>query len=168
MTARQLTSKLKSRNLRLSVGVPDGKKPSLFPASSTDQSDGEWGSLQFRILTEKQIVAHTDSQIDEALCQLSDDVPDTDELVTCIVEKKEKIAELTNIIRDLEARFIWDLSLVVKIQLVAENADTPIRSDQISCVDLHHLVTKIRLDRASPEHWVSHIRHEILDHLVNE
>jgi hypothetical protein len=129
--------------------------------TSTDQSDGEWTSLRSRISVEKEVIALADSRIDAALLELSDDGSDADELALAVAEKEAEVARLTDRLLDLEARFVWDLSLAVKMQVVSEHMNQPGLADELSCVDLHELVRKIQLDPFDSGFWTSDIRQGI-------
>jgi hypothetical protein len=126
--------------------------------STTDQSDGEWESLQAKVALGSELISHTDSDLlrsldDDPSCCI-ESLPMADNTQEVIDEKEREIAQLTAQAIDMQARFVWDLSFAIKQMIVGESLQNPKRAEAISRIGVRDIVRRLESDPPYPEDWI--------------
>ncbi|OHT15344.1 hypothetical protein TRFO_42572 [Tritrichomonas foetus] len=129
----------------------------------SNQSDLEWEQLQSKIHATNDIMEIANSALEKGIDVLGNDenLPIYSNMNLQVEAKQREADRVRKIALEMQDRFVWDLSLAIKKDLVFQNRKDSAKEAGIAIVGIRDIVHNMQDDPCCPDEWKEYITNEL-------
>lgn len=135
------------------------ESPNSFGCSYTDGSQAspssdssDWIQFQKRKSSSNDTL---EEMSDDCNDQSDDELPTAEQLQESVLEKEKLSEEMTNELNDMRERFLWDLALATKRNMITNYDLSEEQVQKLSCKSIQSIVSRLDIDNPQPHEWIS-------------